>query len=722
MSPEEKFQVVSSFLCPKSLRVVADLAKSMPRESTTRTIHLLHKYIELLAPPIKKNDNPKLTKTLTQIRSHLCQVYSFNTTRSNLTALRRLISRLADEKIITGDIVLPSYPASQAEYEAYKAQRLPEKILSKIQTGKPSADEEFRSTLSTTCTPEIAERLKEHVYNFKIVKHHRNPLEEFLRFVFAEHPKWYEQSSVIEGSLLKFRNDQLKTITRATAYGRYQNVKNAFQVLKDHKLISEDTELPDNLRRCTNTEKVRASNPLICATFIYDERQKERFSSTSDFIRELATDLENNLRLLVEEAKKIIYEGYQKFKECNQIILGSEKSEFLNHRELRTVKVIATNNGQQKTVSFNPFSDWECDLKSASRTANLVAYFDHFYECYIEGRPKHDIYQLSFTQEVREYLGLTPLVASAMQTIIIEELGINPYSLYKVKISSNGHGQEFVQVTDDGSVRLRALKPRARHAKSRKATGSLVDLSNVPEQNIDAATCLKMALEMTSRAREFTGLDDLWLCGTREGLAPPSPDNFQDHFKKIRAKAAQQNEQLNEATLKKVRASKGVWIYLDSNGDSLKTATYLGNTVKTTLHRYIPSYITELVYRVKIRNFQHILLFMAVAQDESPADSLGLTADEFKAQLVRAFDNPDMGGTLYNSLKSPDSEDDTYDIKYFCVSLRNVMLAIKYAKEGEDLNLRDDCKAAISKISEGPVIMKQLLRQAEKNLTFIEEG
>tara|TARA_R110001583_G_scaffold33071_1_gene112007 strand:- start:4902 stop:7070 length:2169 start_codon:yes stop_codon:yes gene_type:complete len=722
MSPEEKLQAISSFLCPESFRIVADFVKNMPRTSETRTICLMHKYIELLAPPIKKNDNSELTKTLVQIRSHLCQAYSFTSARSRLSILRSLISQLVDEKIITDDIILPALPISETEYEAYKTQRLPAKKLSKIQAGKPNADEMFYAILSRTCTPEIAERLKEHVYNFKMVKQHRGPLNEFLGLVFAEDPKWYEHPRVIEGSLLKFRNDQLETITRATAYGRYQNVKNAIKVLIDHKLISADTDLPDNLRRCTNTEKVRVSNPLICATFIYDEREKERFKSTVDFIRELATNLDNNLMILVKEARKIVFESYRRFNECEQIILDSEKSEFINHPDLCVIKPLVTSNRQKPKRYYNPFTNRESANHTASRTANLVAYFDHFYECYINGKPNHSINGLSFTSEVQEYLGLTSLAASAMQTIIVEELGINPYSLYKVKTSSSGHGQEFVQVTDDGSVRLRALKPRARNAKTRKATGTLVHLIDVPEQNIDAATCLKMALEMTSRAREFTGRDELWLYGTKEGLTLPSPENFQNNFKTIRAKAALENEQLKVATLKKVRASKGVWIYLDSNGDSLKTATYFGNTVKTTLQRYIPSYITELVYRVKIRNFQHILLFMAVAQDESPADSLGLTTKEFKAQLKRAFDNPDMGGTLYNSLKSRESGNNTSEIKYFCVSLKNIMLALKYAKEGEALNLRDDCKAAISKISEGPVILKQLLRQAEKNLTSIEEG
>ncbi|OOZ37965.1 hypothetical protein BOW53_16855 [Solemya pervernicosa gill symbiont] len=582
-----------------------------------------------------------------------------------------------------------------------------------------------------------------------------SPLNTFLNFVFAEHPKWYEHPNVIEGSLLRFRNNLLGKVSRNSAYGKFQNVKNAIEVLNDHNLISKDTDFPDNLRRCTKTQKARVNNPLLCTTDVYDEREKDLFRNTPDFIKELADDLDNNLKLLLKEARKIVFEGYRKFKDRDRIISNSEKSELLKHPELRVLRTVTSKDHRTWKKECNPFS-----IGSAStptRASNLVAYFDNFYDCFINGAGKHNLEGIRHTKEVQQYLGLTTPVASAMQIIIVEELGINPYSLYRVKVYSDGHGHEFIhrgvaifakvcfghpspskqqklhatvyacgapggqRVTDEGSVRLRALKPRARHAKTRKAAGSLVDLKDIPEQDIDAATCLKMALEITSRAREITNQKELWLCSSKDGVTCPTPETFQNAFKTIRVKAAKNSELLNNAALKKVRSSKGIWIYLDSNGDSLKTANYFGNTVKTTLARYVPDYLAELVYRVKIRNFQHILLFMAVAYDESPACSLGLTVEEFSDQVAKAFDNPDMGGSLYESLKSQETEHDTSEIKYFCVSLKNIMLALKYAKNGEDQSLKDDCRTAISKISEGPVIMKQLLRQAEKKLNSIEE-
>lgn len=723
MLAEEKLRLLSTALTPDSFSVVKELTDSQVDTRKLLILHVLDTYQGLLGPPIKNNNSAELTKAFVHIRSHLCQTHTKIVAHKKLSLLYNLTRRLIDKGVITEDFIFPDKPNSDSTHKAYKDQIIPNNYLVKIKSKKINADEEFYETLSRTCSLEISQRLKEHVYNFKQIKPHREPLNDYLNFVSAEDPRWYEHPKVIEGTLLKFRNNLLKKVSRNTAYGKFQNVKNAIAVLRDHNLISKETDFPDNLRRCVKTQKVRLNNPLLCTTDIYDEREKDLFRNTSDFIKDLASDLNSNLNLLLEEARKIVFEGYRKFKDQDRIISNSEKTEFLKHPELRIVKTVNRVRVNHKSwlTESNPFAPkGKSDL---IRQNNLVAYFDHFYECFISGTVKHDLEGICYSKDVQEYLGLTSQIASAMQIIIVEQIGINPYSLYKVKVYSDGHGYEFIQVTDEGSVKLRALKLRARHTKTRNAIGSLVDLIDIPEQNIDAAVCLKMALEMTNRAREFTNQKELWLCSSaKEGVGNPTPACFQNQFKKIRAKAAKKNELLKNVTLKKVRSSKGVWIYLDSNGDSLKTANYFGNTVKTTLTKYVPDYLTELVYRVKIRTIQHILLFMAVAHDESPADSLQLTIADFRTQVTKAFDNPDMGGTLYESLKSQEPEHNTSEIKYFCISLKNIMLALKYAKKGEDQTLKDDCIAAISKISEGPIIMKQLLRQAETKLNSIEEG
>jgi hypothetical protein len=300
-----------------------------------------------------------------------------------------------------------------------------------------------------------------------------------------------------------------------------------------------------------------------------------------------------------------------------------------------------------------------------------------------------------------------------MQIIIVEELGINPYSLYKAKVHSEGHGFEFVQITDEGSVRLRTSKPRARNIRTSKAAGKNLPLTQLDRHEIDAAACLKMALEMTARTREILNRKELWLCLTKRGATAPIPDTFQLHFKDIRNEISKRNAVFETATLKKVRTSKAILIYLQSNGDSLKTAAYLGNHVKTTLARYVPPYLSELVYRIKIRSFQKILLFMSVANDDAPHQSLALESQAFERQLKQAFANPDMGGPLYDLLVTPPQTKSDPSIKYFCVSERNLALAIRYVRDGSRSSLKEDCKTVLAKIAEGPIMMKQLLRSAQ---------
>ncbi|WP_421866614.1 hypothetical protein [Motiliproteus sp.] len=708
---DEKLNSLSTSLNTESFNILKEYAGNRTQAGRLRIAHVLVTYIGLLESPLRNNDSAELTRAFVYIRSHLCQNYTKEVVQQKLCELYNLATLLSENGLISGELLLPDKPRCLSTHKAYKEQTIPADHLKKIKRTNLSADEEFDNTLSRACSEAIAKRLKEHVYNFKIVKHHRNPLTNFLNFAHAEHPRWYEHPKVIEGTLLKFRNNLLSEVSRNSAYGKFQNVKNAINVLIQHKLISNETDSPSNLRRCTKTQKMRIDNPLLCATDIYDDRQESLFRNTHDFILEIATEIESNLSILLEEARSIVHKGYEKFANREQIIARSDKSEFLKRSDLRVEEYDVLN----RSITRNPFS--RC---RPNRSDNLVAYFDHFYDCYIDGAAKHDVSDIRFNEEVRERLGLTTLVASAMQLVIVEELGINPYQLYNIKVSSDGHGHEFVQVTDNGSVRLRALKLRARHAKTRNAPGSLESLKDIPEQKINAATCLKMALEMTERVRAQTKQDELWLCTSKGAPKKPVPESFQGSFKKIRTEAAKKNGQLRTATLKKVRTSKGVWIYLDSRGDSLKTASYFGNTVKTTLARYIPEHLTELVFRMKIRSFQNLLLFMAVAHDESPAESLSLTSDNFKSQLKQAFENPDMGGRLYEKFKSTDKPED--ETKYFCVSIKNIMLALKYAREGEDKSLKEDCLAAITKISEGPVIMKQLLRQAEKKINnFVGE-
>lgn len=706
-----RLEYLSGILNADVYYLISNFISQSGKQRQTKLSFLLKTYIAVLYEALNNNDPGELAKSLHYIRIDLCKRYTFKSSRILISDLQMLIKKLINIEFFSKQesnkldnfLTLPT----ESQFQLIKSEIIPEEI-SNLFSHESSADENFKRILNSTCTPEIANRLKEHVNSFKHKKHHRGPLIQFLEQISSSNIEWYKHPRIIQGELLKYRGNLLDEYQRNTAYGKFQNVKNSLDVLVKHGVLPENVELPDNLRRCINTEKVRKDNPLICEVDMYDEKKRDEYINTPQFIESLKSELSYNLCMLVKNAQEIVFQGYKKFCNKNIIIEQSQFDEFMNHPQL----LVSRTKGSNSKSKVNPFNS-----AHPLRLNNLTAYYNHYFNDLLNSKTQHNINNLAISEDILGYLGLTSSIASAMQTIITEELGINPYSLYRVKISSDGHGHEFVIVDDEGSVRIKALKPRARSARSRKAEGSCKSLADIDAYEINAATCLKMALEMTARIRETLGIRDLWVCLSCHGTTVPCPETFQNKFNKFCLTLSTQNTTLQEATLKKVRASKGVLIYLNSNGDSIKTSTYFGNTVKTTLNRYIPKYLTEIIYRLKIRNFQKIFLFMATSSDKLPFKSLNMSEAEFKLQLKQVFNNPDMGGNLYEKLTNPciDNEEDIP--LYFCVSDLNLQLAIKYAKDGKDEKLKKNCKDVLDKIGqESSVMMKHMLRTAQLNV------
>lgn len=671
-------------------------------------------YINLLREPLNNNETVEISLCLAYIQINICQRFCFFVAQIRFAEILLLVEHLIQKSMIHKSNSLPKGIQNVTEYELYKNKIISDQIIEKISI-KPSALELFNSTLKSCCPIKIVNRLNEHVNSFKKRerKSHRKPIVVFLNQVSATHSKWYEHPKIIQGELLKYRGSLLDGLNRRTAYKNFQNLKNAISVLIEHDLLPKNTHLPDNLRKATNVDKVRKKNTLVAQIDLYDDTRKQSYVDTPTFIQDLKNELSVNLKLLVREAQIIVHEKFQIFLSKDSVVARSQRDEFLNHPELLVAKTNTARHSDDSS-KLNPFGQLH-----PLEAENKVAYYDYYFDSLITNTRPHKISNLLFGQNILEYFGLTPLVSSAMQIIITEELGINPYSLYNAKVSSDGHEQEFVQVDDEGGVRIKTLKARARHVRTKSAKGSLVALSSIDTQDIDANICLKMALKMGARTRSSLGIESLWTClivGLKANV--PSESVFQSYFTAIREQAYLESgrEVLKSATLMKVRGSKGVLIYLESNGDTLKVAAYYGNQVKTALKNYIPKYLAELIYRVKIRSFQNILLFMAVASDDSPSSSLGVSEKTFKESVTQAFSNPDMGGRMFEQLTKPSSSEQTDSIKYFCVSETNIQIAIKYAKLGTDATLKVDCEAVLSKISEGPVIMKQMLRKAQLSI------
>ena len=706
-----RLEYLSGILNADVYYLISNFISQLGKQQQTKLSFLIKTYIAVLHEALNNNDSGELAKSLLYIRIDLCKRHTFKSSMALINNLIMIIKRLINTEFfnkkelnkLDNFLTLPT----ESQFKLIKSEIIPEEI-SNLFAHESSADENFQKILNSTCTPEIANRLKEHVNSFKHKKHHRGPLIQFLEQISSTNIEWYKHPRIIQGELLKYRGNLLDEYQRNTAYGKFQNVKNSIDVLVKHSLLPENVEMPDNLRRCTNTEKVRKDNPLICEVDMYDEKKRDEYINTPQFIESLKSELSYNLCILVKNAQEIVFQGYKNFCNKNIIIEQSQFDEFMNHPQF----LVSRTKGSNSKSKINPFNSTH-----PLRLNNLTAYYNHYFNDLLNSKTQHNINNLAISEDILGYLGLTSSIASAMQTIITEELGINPYSLYRVKISSDGHGHEFVIVDDEGSVRIKALKPRARSARSRKAEGSYKSLADIDAYEINAAACLRMALEMTARIRETLGIRDLWVCLSCHGTTVPCPETFQNKFNKFCLTLSTQNTTLQEATLKKVRASKGVLIYLNSNGDSIKTSTYFGNTVKTTLNRYIPKYLTEIIYRLKIRNFQKIFLFMATSSDKLPFKSLNMSEAEFKLQLKQVFNNPDMGGNLYEKLINPciDNEEDIP--LYFCVSDLNLQLAIKYAKDGKDEKLKKNCKDVLDKIGqESSVMMKHMLRTAQLNV------
>ncbi|QWL62070.1 hypothetical protein HQ399_07320 [Aeromonas jandaei] len=665
----------------------------------------LARYIIPLKSIFNERNLSELTETLSYIIAHTTTyTKSLQVFNLLLFTYSNLFKYLVDSNYFQGNIISAITPIlkkkDEAQYALCKSKVLPSSFLSQA-TKKQGSDDEFNDILSSTCPPDIAQRVKEHVNSFKIVKHHREPIGAFLKHISSISSKWYQQPNLIQGELSTFRGDLLNRLQRNTAYMKFQHVKNCISVLIKHGLLPNSIDLPNNLRRDTNTEKIRDDNPIISKTNIYEEDLLEHVIDSKSFLEQIEKEIKNNIQALLSYAKNIVYESYKKFCDAPSLIAISNYG-----KETQS-------NTQSARAKNNSFSQ-----HNALRLENTVAYFTQNYHKLIQGTKGNETNEVILQEDALQYLGLTIITASAMQIIITEELGINPYSLYTMKAFATSYGVEFMQVDDDGSVRVRTIKPRARYARTRKAIGDLTPIAKVKAQDIDASICLKMAMEMTENARNVALDHNLWLCMTIRGISKCKADDFQRGFKQIRNHVTSESniDVINDATLKKVRVSKGILIYLQSHGDALRTATYFGNTVKTTLNRYIPKYLTELIYRVKIRSFQRILLFMAIANNASPFESAHLSESKFKAQLASAFSNPEMGGELFNSLTVKPSNDEREQSVYFCVSEKNLKLAIVYAKEGEDEHLKKLCSDVINMVSTSNTPLKIMLRNAHKSI------
>jgi len=662
----------------------------------TDLINDLVKYIQLLKSPLNNADIEILPRIFDTISVDISSNYVQKSALSRIDSLATLLEKLFDKPINL------YRPTSKAEFDKLKNTDIPELMAQQIAT-RISSQEALENTLEQHCSHEIKKRLIDFVNSYKprARKSHRKPWIDFLNQLTDDTRNWEKHPEMIQSMLINYRDNMLKDLNRGTVYERYQSIKNGLKVLIEHGLLPKTIFIPNNVSTSNIATIDRWDNPLILQFDLYDSSKQQSFISSKHFLQQVQSSLSNNLNQLLSVSKEIIVKKYSKFLKADEVIAKGQEAVFFKN-----------DSSIHNTPKMNIFGK-----SHPLSLENKISYFDCFFDELIRNERPHQINELKFGSEVIEYFGLTPIVASAMQIVITEELGFNPHSLYEAVITTPKRGEVYILVNDEGSVRVKVYKKRAKHIREKTVKGIKKPLNQISESEIDAATCFKMALEMSERTRIALKSSHLWNCMLiASPSGQPSFDTFQTGFNRIRQLAFEKSgiEALKQATLKKVRSSKGVFIYLESKGDILKATNYFGNQVETALKNYIPSYLSEMIYRAKIRVFQNIFLYMSLSNHDDLLDTLSLTEESLTAKLEDAFKNPDMGGALFIKLKSQPASEELSEHIYFCLSEKNIALALKYIKEGPSGNLKAECESVINKLSQGPTPMKVMLRNAHR--------
>mgnify|MGYP003662796259 FL=1 len=508
-----------------------ELFKEMNYPQVSKISKILVAYSNILSPVLLSNGRDDLTYCLKLVAIDFSQRYSQSTASSNFISLKTHIIKLIERGDIPWvpfskeDISFLNHAISKTTYKELKKQAIPKKIQLGFLHVRPKT-EVFKEVLKKTCSPEISDALINHSMAYKKKTKQRiiSQLTDFLNGITSDKTDWYNHPLVLQSEIIKFRANLLDRYNRNTAYLHFHIISKAIRTLMEQGLLNSQIDLPDNYKASRRNQVLRANNPLISNLDLYDLKNISANKDTPRFLEQLQKEIKSNLACLTDVAKNNVWKGYKDY------LLGSEVvTQYKSFIEQHTDKNIHDEAELVPNIQTELSTMWPESNISDFLTSKRVAYYDSNYEFYLSGETNDPNSPYKVSNSVNRYLGLTIEVASAMQAIIVEEIGINPFSLYNISISSDGVGREFVQITDEGSVRLRALKKRAKQSKTRKAKGVPVLLSQIQKSDIDAATCLKMALEMTSRARESSEIRKLWVFRTINGVHHASDSAFQQN-------------------------------------------------------------------------------------------------------------------------------------------------------------------------------------------------
>lgn len=512
-------------------------------------------------------------------------------------------------------------------------------------------------------------------------------IRDFFLLAYELDPEWHRKPVVITNACRQFLSNR-----RNAASGR------TGKLVKEVTVISDYGAVHLYLKKLQKAKKLPSNTllpPIPDSTDVFSEKEcnilgyltlKHVIEATSMDIalNDIAEQIEKHRSAILTRCKSIVAEGYNKFKQTQEMILNSDLNAIRSTDDNLDPAHKAFRSGQR--ISF--FS------KSHPRGfVNTVAYLAEEQSGLYTRHAfpgSHHAYSWSI-YKIRQHLGVTDEFAVAAMCIIIDELGINVSDLANAKVKKTKEGN-FVTIREDGGVTITTLKPRANKLIERHAPKAHMDCA----ESLDANAVLCMLLKMRERhaqalnsnylfildgsSKTRTGEEEVYrILDTRRKLAFKT---IIDSLPEWVAKA--------EPSMPKIRVSRGLLKWIESGGDTLETTIYLGNSLLTALRNYIPPSIQEFVYRKRVRDHQNIQLFIT---DELIAPTCGINYECAKNQFIEAVES-------LQNISRKTATSNSEQIFYFLCSPESIELIVSYATYGTKQELISACKKIITKIED----------------------
>lgn len=219
-------------------------------------------------------------------------------------------------------------------------------------------------------------------------------------------------------------------------------------------------------------------------------------------------------------------------------------------------------------------------------------------------------------KQIAAYLGLTPRVAIALQTLIILETGCNVDSLRRATIQHALSTPLIRRSESPGFDVLTLKKPRANRYQEFVIPEGSVD-------QINASFSVRFAIRLTKRLRDATNDPHLWLYS--DSLKPGirsyriSDSTLKVHFRRLFTEHPLLMEYAaREPSVRKLRTTVGILRWLQTGGSLSAASSQLNNLARTAATSYIPSEIQTAYYSNQIARFQSLLVEQSIAGTSKP--------------------------------------------------------------------------------------------------------